>query len=149
MNKFNKLIFATIVIVNFQAQAAVYKCSVNGKVVYSDTKCEIDTKPVQGLTGTSMENLESNPVATGKQTCKSGAPLHIAYKDPSSLQVGQVIGGTMDVIDYADKKMTARRFFVPVNGKNSYGAYVGEKTIICYTSDDGKRILKIDDILVR
>lgn len=62
--------------------------------------------------------------------------------------VGTPSGGKMEVVDINGASMGARVFLVPVNGKTSYGGYTGEKSLMCYTSQDGRRMLKIDDLLL-
>jgi hypothetical protein len=83
-------------------------------------------------------------IEVGSKTCREGMFEHLTFKDPESARVGKVTGGKMEVIEFSGTKIAARRFDVPVNAKNALGGYVGEKTVVCFTSEDGQRILKVD-----
>ena len=96
------------------------------------------------LAACSFPATAQSPLSVGSQTCRAGILKHLTLKDPESARIGEVAGGQMEVIEYAGTKVAARRFRVPVNAKNDMGGYVGEKTVACFTSEDGQRILKVD-----
>lgn len=133
---------------------AQYKCPVNGKTVFQDEPCRegrrySDSLPVQAAKKDSPEAaLPGGPIDKGKLLCHDMAPKMIAWKDAESLRIGDVFGGQMAVVEANGIKVGARQFFVPINGKNSYGAYIGYKPLICNTSEDGTRIINISDILL-
>lgn len=131
---------------SIQSSAQTYKCSSGNKTVFSDKPCSGDAKKIYegGNSDTTANSAGGGPKETGAKNCKTGAPKYVAWKDSESIRIGEPIGGEMEVIDYADTKIGARRYSVYVNAKNIYGAYVGEKPIICFTSQDGMRILKVD-----
>lgn len=144
------LIFILISIVatySIPSTAKVYKCSTGNKTVFSDTPCGIDAKIThEGDNSFTSENpAGSGPIATGAQNCKIGVPKYVVSNDPESIRYGEITGGEMEVIEYEDTNIGARRYSVNVNVKNNFGAYVGEKPVICYTSQDGMRILKVDN----
>lgn len=146
-----KLIFVVLgLAVIGNTWADVYKCTISGKTIYSDTPCVAGAKKIHNYSSRSPDLAENSetPITIGARVCRNVAPKHVAFKDPGSVQIGKVIGGSMDVIDYAGSKINARTFYVHVNAKNSYGGYVGEKPIICYTSEDGRRVIRVDDILL-
>lgn len=148
------LIFALFLASTATAFAEPYRCNVNGKVVYQETPCYLaarpaDSAPPAAPTAAPESAAQSaGPIEAGKQLCRSQAPSHVAWKDPESVRVGSVFGGKMTVVDLGPVKTGGREFFVEVNAKNSYGGYVGQKTLICYTSQDGNRIIKVNDILL-
>ena len=86
----------------------------------------------------------AQPVSAGSQACRASVPKHLTFNDPESVRIGEVTGGQMEVIEYAGTRIAARRFNVPLNAKNAMGAYIGEKIVICFTSEDGQRILKVE-----
>jgi hypothetical protein len=88
--------------------------------------------------------VAAQPVSAGSQACRAGVPKHLTFNDPESVRIGEVTGGQMEVIEYAGTRIAARRFTVPVNARNAVGVYIGEKSVICFTSEDGQRILKVE-----
>jgi hypothetical protein len=83
------------------------------------------------------------PIEIGAQTCVAEVPKRIGFKDPDSVRIGEATGGKMEVIDYADRRMPARKYTVMINARNGYGAYGGAKPLTCFTSEDGRRILRM------
>lgn len=84
------------------------------------------------------------PIEIGAQTCVAEVPKRIAFRDPDSVRIGAASGGKMEVIDYADRRMPARKYTVMINARNGYGAYDGARPLTCFTSEDGRRILRMD-----
>ncbi len=60
--------------------------------------------------------------------CKNHLKTHM--KDPSSMTISSAIG-------YESGSDSGCAFKIVYNGKNSYGAYAGNKTSYVYLSDDG------------
>lgn len=143
-------LLALLVTFSTCAQAQVFKCNVGGKTVLTDRPCDADkaaearSAPREGGTVDS-----DNPIDIGKAACAAAVRTRIPFDDPESVRLGTVSGGKTEVFDFADTKLAARRFVVPVNAKNSYGAYTGEKSAHCFTSPDGRRVLKVDTALLR
>ncbi|MDG3063274.1 DUF4124 domain-containing protein [Thauera mechernichensis] len=133
------------------AHAQVYKCVEDGKTVFADRPCAPDAKPMRGLgvPQQATHGLGGAPIDRGRQLCEAQAiPSLSGLYDPSSAIVESTSGGTMDVLDYEGAKIPARTYLVRVNAKNRMGGYVGAKPVICYTSPDGTRLLKINAALL-
>lgn len=129
--------------------AQAYKCVIGGKSVISDQPCSGNVKSSNDSgNATTSPSQSEGPKESGGQNCKAGVKKAAAWKDPEGLRIGDIQGGDMEVIDYADRKIGARRYSVQTNAKNSNGGYVGDKRVICFTSQDGMRILKIDASLI-
>lgn len=144
----------TLVLISFlsayvtPSHGQAYKCSVGNKTVFSDSPCSGDVrKPHESGHADTSSSQAGDPKENGAKNCKNDMLKSIAWKDPESIRVGRISGGAMEVIDFANTKIGARRYDVNVNAKNSYGSYIGEKPITCFTSQDGMRVLKLDSAL--
>lgn len=148
------LIFALFLAATATASAEPYRCNVNGQVVYQETPCYLTARPADRAPPAAASaapepaTQSAGPIEAGKQLCRSQASSHVAWKDPESVRIGSVYGGQMTVIDLGSVKTSGRQFFVDINAKNSYGGYVGQKPLVCYTSQDGTRIVKVDSLLI-
>lgn len=87
-------------------------------------------------------------IEAGKALCREVAPKSVSWKDPDSLRIGDVIPGKVVSTDVDGQKIRSRYFSVMVNAKNSYGGYTGEKTLGCYASEDGQKVLKVSTLLM-
>jgi len=146
----NTLLVFALFFLSTAANAQAYRCNVGGKMVIQDIPCG-GALPRDNTSQAATTNYAANdggPIEAGKSLCREQGPQRIAWKDPESIRVGSVYGGKMTVVDLGGVKTGGRQFFVEVNAKNSYGGYVGNKSLICYTSQDGNRIIKIDDLLI-
>lgn len=132
------------------AQAQAYKCVSGDKTVYSDTPCAgsssktVETRGAAAPAGASG----GTPRVLGEQSCKTAIAKQIRWNDPDSVRIGNAIGGEMEVTEVADTRMGARRYSVNVNAKNPYGVYFGEKAVVCFTSQDGNRVLRLDSTAI-
>lgn len=125
--------------------AQAYKCAVGNKMVFSDSPCSGDArKSHEAGAAQTASSQTGGPKETGAKSCRVSAQQSIAWNDAESIRIGEISGGEMEVLDFADSKIGARRYYVHVNAKNSYGAYSGAKPVTCFTSQDGVRILKMD-----
>lgn len=88
--------------------------------------------------------IAQTPIDIGAQTCVGEVPKRIMVRDPDGVRIGEAAGGKMEVITYADQRMPARKFTLAVSAKNGYGGYTGARQLTCYTSEDGRRILRMD-----
>lgn len=152
--------FRTITVFSlFLASTAVfsqdaYKCKVNGAMVIQNQPCvgtvlrSADMPVAKPVAAPESAAKSEGPIEAGKALCREQAPKHVVWKDPESVRLGSVFGGKMAIVDLGQVKTSGRQFFVEVNAKNSYGGYVGQKSLICYTSQDGQRIIKVDGILL-
>ena len=71
----------------------------------------------------------------------------IAYKDPGSVTIGDgavavAFEAWMKSPSYSGKALRAS---LRVNAKNSYGGYAGAKTVWCYASMDGTKVLGMSE----
>lgn len=154
MKKTTSLFFACACLsISSTAMAqAMHRCYINGQVIQQETRCPERNSSSESrapLTETgkrSMEIVSANPIEHGKSLCKTVAPASQQWKDPTSLIVGNVSGGEMSTLAIGYRVVGVRTFLVPVNGKNTYGAYQGEKILTCVTSEDGRRVLKVNDV---
>lgn len=145
MKSISFIFISFLAIYGMPSLAQTYKCAVGNKMVFSDTPCGGDAKKVYE-TGSALapSSQAGGAKETGAKNCRVGTQQSIAWNDPESIRIGEISGGEMEVLDFADSKIGARRYYVHVNAKNIYGAYSGAKPVTCFTSQDGVRILKID-----
>ena len=128
----------TAAIVASQASAqAVYRCG----NTYSQIPCEAGAKPARI---TSAAAPDQPKVASGAGLCADEAPRLLRFPDPPSTRVGAVKRGSAEVIQYADQPIAAKLYLLTLNTKNRIGAYDGERTYVCFLSDDERRILKVE-----
>lgn len=123
-----------------------HKCKTLNGYVYQDSPCREDVR-VTGGSRTPAPTDASGPMEIGKEICRIAAPKAVGWKDPESIRIGMIFGGKTEVIRIGESPVGARLFYVNVNAKNSYGGYGGEKALLCYTSEDGRRVIKIDSSL--
>jgi len=115
---------------NTEAQQ-MRRCYINGQVVIQEERCpEKPAAPTETVTRydvpragetTAPAPSYPGPIEAGKAICRSSAPKFKAWKDPGSLIVGEPFGGKMEVTQLHGVAVPSRLFFVPVNGRNSYG----------------------------
>jgi len=117
-----------------QGTYAAYKCG----NTYSQTPCapdakklEIHSTPMSGdrdAPKTSAERIEQNI-----KLCDRALREVPDWKDRESLKVSPVkrLPKTM-VVDIKGQKREVVLYTSSINGKNSYGAYQGEKVAACY-----------------
>lgn len=135
-----------LTLVGSPAWAQAYKCVTGDKTVYSDTPCsgggnkQIDARG----SGASSAAPSGGPRMAGEQSCKTAIAKQIRWNDPDSIRIGSAIGGEMEVAEVADSRMGVRKYSVSVNAKNPYGVYFGDKPVVCFTSQDGNRVLRLD-----
>jgi hypothetical protein len=80
------------------AHAEVYKCVVKGKVVYSDSLCAYDAKPMKidpkanSYTGGGIGNSASRQVSSSNQKCSDLLEeMNNTTPDPSRQSVGEIL----------------------------------------------------------
>jgi hypothetical protein len=138
----------------------VYRCG----STYSQTPCGAVAKEIPISTGDRPQTIESiqadlaktkrllttkipdvatSPelVEANKRTCTQ--IIRSSMKDPESARIGDVsrVGAANSY--YAGKNYQAVSYTALVNGKNSYGGYVGEKPYYCEFSMDEKTFMRI------
>lgn len=127
-------IFFILLMALAQVSHAVYKCG----NTYSQTPCapdakklEVDSAPMSGNRNApkaSPEKIEQNI-----KLCERALREIPEWKDRESLKVSPVkrLPKTMTV-DIKGQKREVVLYSAHINGKNSYGAYQGEKIAACY-----------------
>jgi hypothetical protein len=136
-------------LIGYPALGETYKCLEKGKVIYTERQCAGEGGRLSGLGADATPGDGGNPKEIGKETCAKAVVVGIAFKDPDSVKLGKPFGGHTEAFEYAGTQLMARKFYVPVNAKNSYGGYIGEKSAICVTSLDGRRVLELNTLLMR
>lgn len=63
------------------------------------------------------------------------------WKDRDSVKIFNVRRGAMDVKTIDGYPVVVVSYIASVNGKNSYGAYIGEKPAVCYANQQETKIL--------
>ena len=135
----------------FSAQVSVaqgvYRCG----SVFSEHPCGagaqvLKAPPVRPIPVTA---LPDNPppgatIAANKSAC--AAAIRASMKDPGAAQLGEVLrlGPAVDRVNGSDFQVV--NYAANVNGKNSYGAYTGERLHLCAFDSAEKRILRVAEI---
>lgn len=139
------IIAAASLILSSQAFAQVYKCKVNGKSVFSDVPCADDAKKVHVFKDAAPSSGGgTGSLGTGAEACKEAFAKEIGWDPERTKENWQVSGGKMELIEYADAKLSARRFAMVARTRNSdTGVLMSVGSTVCYTSPDGRRVLKL------
>lgn len=138
----------------FGAQAQkLYRCGNN----FSQIPCGTQAKPMYRCGGAASEipcltegriteaqtkPANSERVEAMKSACAAWLRTVPAWKDRDSLKIGNVVRGKHEVIDLHDVPVVVVSYLTTINGKNSYGAYVGERLAVCYANEHENKILK-------
>ncbi|HRD34062.1 MAG TPA: DUF4124 domain-containing protein [Rhodocyclaceae bacterium] len=123
------------------AQAQVFKCSVDGKTVFSDRPCGTDSKQVRAAPTASAAAPATLP--RWGDACLAQMDRWLKFKDPDSIKVGAVVDRGADTTKVAGKTIMVKKFTLYINAKNGFGAYGGEEPFLCETSIDGYRVISI------
>lgn len=133
---------ALMIVVVFapSAQSQVFRCSVEGKVVFSDKPCGADSKQIRA---TPAVGSEPPPAPRWGDACLAQLHQWVKFKDPDSIKIGGVADAGADTTKVAGKTIVVKKFTLHINAKNSFGAYTGEEPHFCETSVDGYRVISI------
>lgn len=122
---------------------AVNKCTVGGKTVYQDAPCADGGEKVNlsgaGPSDAAIMATRSNAAAL----CEAALRTEPAWKDASSLQVTNMKRTGFTTIKMHGTTLVAVQYSATVNGKNSYGAYAGQKPAFCFLNETETKVLKI------
>lgn len=83
------------------------------------------------------------PGAGGGQACESAAIAALSRSDGSALRVDGIEGGRSEVIQYAQQAIVSRKYTVRVSSVAPTGVSLGQRSVTCYLSEDGQRVLKL------
>lgn len=111
------------------ANAAIYKCEVDGVATYSQTPCAQDAETVQvNVTGRSATSPDVDVV----EQCFNYLKRSMNWKDPESLRLQNHFK------KWETDKSGARHILVlELNAKNGYGAYGGATYEQCFINHSG------------
>jgi hypothetical protein len=87
-----------------------------------------------------------DPVAAsaGKDVCANEGVAQMNFPDPESTRIRSVTKVGSEVIQYAGQPIAVRKYRVTLNTKSEVGAYTGDRSYLCYLSEDERRVLKVD-----
>ena len=123
---------------------AVNKCSVGGKTVYQDAPCADGGGAKVNLSGAGPSDADIAVVRSkAAALCEAALRTVPAWKDASSLQVTNLIRVGHTTIKLHDTTLVAIQYSATVNGKNSYGAYAGQKPARCFMNETETKVLDI------
>lgn len=96
---------------------------------------------LQPSVATGPENAEK--VARMKDLCREMLIRVPDWKDRDSLKIGEIYRGQAEVRTINGSAQVVRLYVTRINGKNSYGAYTGEKGAACYANEHETKVLDI------
>lgn len=130
--------FAVLCACSVPAQSQqLYRCG----NTYSQTPCAPDAAPARISAGAAPEPA---PGAAGKELCAKEGVAQMSFPDPESTRIRSVTRAGSEVIQYAGKPIAVRKYMLTLNTKSEVGAYTGDRTYLCYLSEDERRVLKVD-----
>jgi len=130
--------FALLCVWPLHAQSQqLYRCG----NTYSQIPCAPDAASARISAGAAPQPV---PGAVGKDVCAIDGVAQMNFPDPESTRIRSVTKVGAEVIQYAGKPIAARKYKLTINTKNELGAYTGERTYLCYLSEDERRVLKVD-----
>jgi hypothetical protein len=118
--------------------ATVYKCGAE----YSDKPCTQGATKVVPLWGAAPVNSDAPPGLEGiTEACKAWIKNAANWKDSDSLKITPLLSRGMTVIGEGSEARAVHAYHTSINGKNSYGAYTGPKSAICYLNEQKTKIV--------
>lgn len=124
-----------LALVACSANAAIYKCEVDGVTTYSQTPCADDAETVTvNVTGRSAAVSKEDVV----QQCFNYIKRTKSWKDPESLR----LDGYYTKWE-SDKSGARNVMMITVYAKNSFGAYDGANYERCFLNHSGDGLSKI------
>lgn len=124
---------------------AVNKCTeTDGKVVYQDTACSANSADAEQIK--IFKSAPQSPIIRREAIalCEQGIRAKGAWKDPDSLKIDDVVRIGFTTITLHNAPTMVVKYGAFVNGKNSYGAYVGRKPALCYFDQTETRLLSVE-----
>jgi hypothetical protein len=86
---------------------------------------------------------EAEKVARMKNLCREMLIRVPSWKDRDSLKIGEIYRGKADVRTIDGAPQIVRLYITTINGKNSYGAYTGDKAAVCYANEHETKVLDL------
>lgn len=104
-----------------------YKCKVNGTMVYQDSPCKaVGPAPAEPQ----LPDLPATNETIQRATALCETAVRNQMKDPESAKIKDIRRSRTDRW-CRTPPIQVRYYWMTVNGKNSYGGYVGEKPYRC------------------
>jgi len=124
-----RVIFGLIVMASAAPSYALYKCNVNGSVVFSDIPCAINAEKIDVITAKPTQNAALH----GADLCRKSMTNYVTFKDPDSIKLKDFVKVGSLVHQIHGQPVPDNKWLGYVDAKNSYGAYTGYDAIYCYT----------------
>lgn len=137
------LVVLTLIGSAFPAMA-VYKCG----NTYSQTPCAADAKKLeiseslQSSSGVKLRAVAPEKERANIEICEKALRTIPAWKDRESLKIGTIRRGLSSMNTNINGVATeVVPYVTTINGKNSYGAYGGEKAAACFFDMKDEKLL--------
>ena len=138
MKKFALAILVSTFVTGGCFAATIYKCG----TVFSDKPCTDGPTTVKRVWGAAPVNSDPAPnLEAITDACKAWIKAAALWKDADSLKISPLVGTGMTVIGEGSEARAVYAYHTEINGKNSYGAYTGPKSAICYVNEQKTKIV--------
>ncbi|MCT7944061.1 DUF4124 domain-containing protein [Shewanella septentrionalis] len=130
------LLTSLMALLSTNANAEIYRCTVDGVDTYSQTPCAEDAQPIIVTPPAKLHSGENtlNEDELVSQ-CVEVLKRYAGFKDPDSIKVEG------HFFDWQQDDSGARRVLqLKINAKNSFGAYDGGKYRPCFLSYNGTKV---------
>ncbi len=92
--------------------------------------------------GRSASQLRPSPDLDAiTKACEAWIRGAARWKDADSLKITPLVSRGMTTIGEASEARAVYAYLTSINGKNSYGAYTGPKSAICYLNEQKTKIV--------
>ncbi len=119
------LIFALFAASTAAFAQEAYRCKVNGQMVIQESPCKVaGPAPV-------IPDLPASPEAIAQASALCEAAVRREMKDPDAAKIKDTHRSRTEKWCTRPTITQVRYYWMTVNGKNSYGGYVGEKPYRC------------------
>lgn len=124
---------------------AVNKCTgADGKVTYQDALCNSSGSAEKlKYLGSQASNDHAGRVKKMLAQCEAFIRNVPGWKDKYSLQIDSLQRGQFTTLVRDGKTIAVVAYTASVNGKNSYGGYVGAKPAVCYVDAGETRVIDV------
>lgn len=134
------LIFVLLLTSTTLPAQEAYKCKVGGATVIQDTPCKV-VGPVPAI-----PDLPASEETIARAAALCEAAVRHKMKDPAAAKITDIHRSRTDRWCTKPTTTQVRYYWMTVNGKNSYGAYVGEKPYRCALDMSETLVLGISQI---
>lgn len=118
----------------------MYRCG----NTFSQQPCGSDAKAIATVGVVQPETaLTPAKIAAMQSECQQWVRDKPSWKDRDSVKTSVPVRGKLDARTVNGVAQLVVPYRALVNAKNSYGAYQGEKTYICYASRDESKIVDL------